>query len=66
MWPMSDQPHPTRDDVRSTAPKHGRREVRLPTQYGDLVERIETEVGAARVRAARVVNVEVDRPPTGG
>jgi len=38
----------------------------LPTQYGDLVERIETEVGAARVRAARVVNVEVDRPPTGG
>jgi hypothetical protein len=31
----------------------------------DLVERIETEVRAARVRAARVVNVDVDRPPTG-
>jgi hypothetical protein len=58
MWPMSDQPHPTRDDVRSTAPEHGRREVRLPPECGDLVVRIKTEVRAARVRAARAVNVE--------
>lgn len=37
----------------------GRAEAMLPAGYGELVEQVKAEVRAARVRAARVVNVEL-------